>query len=217
MIEPLDDLKTLDARLSARLRSWIARAEKLVESRIADAAAHASKAVVDAARHERDGRKAAINARRSASLKAGLDRLDELTESAVALVRDAREAFYRDSLAHWREVVDPSAWRSPDPQPTREGIARVRDASIQGLGPRFEIETAIHAQKALLTTTAGNAAYRDAETRGDGRLDPIDAWARGATQLVARSLAALIGDSGWRAHALAGLDLLDPKLTREPE
>src|SRR5512135_2157880 len=95
------DIAAIENRQKGRLEPWIAKGVKLVSAKLADARAHAEKAVTDTLRSTPDGRPSMARIRANPSYQASLNRLDELwaeiggpsVTSLQGLIQDSSAAF----------------------------------------------------------------------------------------------------------------------------
>ena len=198
------------------LELWSNRVSARVESKVADAHAHASKAVTDALRAEADGRATVRRANRSPSLRAGLARLDELltdltgpsSRSLDGVLRDARQAFYLDSVAFWLPRVPETLLVRPGAGPTASGVADARRLVLHGYDPRREIGGPVHDAQHRLTPAVVLAGSRSTSTKAG--VDLLDAWERSTRESITRACLLALGDDRVALARIAGRDLIHP-------
>jgi len=210
------DLAAMEAALEARLRPWKRRATAHILTALADARAHAEKAVTDALKQTPDGRRSARRIDNSPSYKAALGHLDALMDSLVGiskdslggLIRDARAAFYRSSVALWKPHIDPKFWVGPDPAPTQSGERIMRGAIVHGYDLHRELEPAF-AVTANQLFVAINQAGRRAATDRQGR-DRLRLWHDQAKARLIARVSQSLSDSDKAVHEATGLLLIHP-------
>lgn len=188
-----------------------------VASKVADARAHAGKAVTDALRTEADGRPTVRRANRSPSLAAALARLDELLDelagprstSLDGLLRDAREAAYRAAFARWLPRVPERLRARKGPGPAAADLARARGLPLHGRDVRDELEGAVEAAKRWLRSAVVLAGSAGRSERSG--VDLLDAWERSARTGLTRAVVLAEGDAEVAMDRLAGRDLVRPE------
>lgn len=195
-----------EARLRGRQRPWVVRAEALIRAAAADARAHAEMAVsavrsgsTTARRPDRTPSFAAAEARLAAAAVAlaGSD-----AEPLSGLVRDAREAFYRDSFEAWKAMIPRESWVEPDAKPSLVAVAGIRRLPIHGVD--VGRETAAHFAAAAAHLRRAAAAEAEAPS---GR---AAVWERLRTDSLILMITSEIGDSNMAAHSAAANDLVHP-------
>lgn len=204
------------ARHARRLAPWCRAAAELVETRLADARAHAETAVTASLRATPDGRASAAVIRRNPSFKAALRRLLELWQaiggpSATSIdgfVQDATEAFYRDSLAYWLRQV-PDRFRAAGNPPTAVQANAARGMLWYGQPIRTAFRASIaRASDDLIAALA--AAGSTSATKRDG-VTVIRTWEALHRARLTRYLALALGDASQRADQRAMTDAIAPK------
>jgi hypothetical protein len=163
----------MEQRHIARLEPWVKRGVALVSAKLADARAHAEKAVSDTLRQTPDGRASMSQIRQNPSFKAALSRLDELhtalagpsVTSISGLVHDVAEHAYIDSRDLWWDQIDPD-YRAPSKEPTEAQKNNVRGLLWYGLPVRQGFKTqfqAAHNNLLIALSAAGStqATNRD--------------------------------------------------------
>jgi hypothetical protein len=182
------------------LKKWTDRALKPVAKRVADARAHAEHAArVLNTPVPPGGRFPAPQAEAMARLEALADEL----AGGTGVLRDAFEAFYRDS---WRTESPkvPEAHRNTDPFVEAEGPRRARALTLHGYDARRELAGPVRDAAGRL-----NQAVL-AKARGLGRVDPLDAWDRRASADLARAVTTMLGDARVALRRQAQLDAVKP-------
>ena len=193
-------LPDFERDLVKRLVPWIDRADRLVRGKVDDAAAHAARSITQRLKARDDGRPTARQAAQSPSYAAAGNRLDELRAALVGpsrgsldgLLRDAREAFFKQAFELWKPHLDP-AWYRLDAEPTRAGINTVRGAVIHGYELDQEMagvfEDAARTLKVSINLAGGQAV---SAKRAD---DLIELWRRQAGDRIARKAAESLGSA----------------------
>lgn len=210
----MDPYERMNAALDARLRPWIGKAVALINGRVEDARAHADKAVTDTLKATPDGRPSALRVQRSPSYQAALNRLDELEDALVGpasnstagLIRDARAAFYRDSIELWKHVIPEERRAVKDPHPTAKGEAVVRGAIIHDLDLHREVRPSFQRSKDTLFAAVNGAG----RTRSSDRLGTalLDGWERDAKRRLIGVAVTALSDSDKAVHETTGRVML---------
>ncbi len=204
-----------DARHLARLKPWQAKVVKLISRKVSDATAHAHLAVTEALRAIPDGRPSAARTRRSPSYQAALVRLDELLASLAGpsvsslkgVVRDAAEAFYRDSFNAMLPTVSEDI-RVSNTEPTQAGISKIRGALLHSVDLRTELGSAVERAKRSLGPAVVSAANRGV-TKTQGK-DTIDTWHAQTERAITQAALGALSDRNVAAQTLAMLDVIHP-------
>ena len=196
------------------LKNWGARVSARIAAKIADARAHAENALTETLKGTPDGRATALKANRSRSLLAAQTRLQELlvdlagptTISLEGLVRDAREAFYRDATARTFPLIPSKLLARSDPTPTRLGLSKARGLVLHGQDIHSELQAPISAAGRNLAAAVVLAGNQSTSKRaGRNRLDD---WARTAKASIERAATLALGDSRVALEVIAGRDLV---------
>lgn len=195
---------------------WSVRASGRISSKVSDARAHADKAVTEALRAEPDGRATVRRANRSPSYLAALSRLDELLadlcgpswSSRSGVIRDAREAFYRESTQKWFPQIPEGLLARKWPEPTAAGVVAARTLVLHGQDVRREVGAPVDDAKRRLASAVVLAGSRDASGRTGA--DLLDAWERSSAEAIGRATTLALGDARVALDRLAGRDLIDP-------
>lgn len=185
-------------------------------AKIADAHAHAAKAVADAAKGDEEDRRAVHFAVKHPSFQAALARLDELLDylagpsntSMEGQIRDAREEFYRQAFGSHRELVPPELLASPDPAPTPLSIQMARGAMVHGYDPRQELLAPIEAAKQSLKASVGRAGLSTVAQREGA--DMLAGWRERTEAAINRTVLSLLSDSVEYCDGEARGDLIHP-------
>ena len=200
------------------LQSWTDKALALIKAKVQDARAHASKAVTESLKQTPDGRPTARKARRSPSSQAAAKRLDELLDALAGpsvsglnqgLIRDAREALYREAFDRWKVDIPEGLRRSLE-SPTLAAIAAARGLILHGYDLRSELSTTFDAQKTRLAAATVLAGSRGATSTT--KVDLLGHWELAATNEISRVVALALGDSAVALDRIAGRDLVRPEL-----
>lgn len=212
------DLDSKARSQEARASAWVVRARSRIDRSIGDAAAHATKALTDALKATRDGRRTLAKARRSRSLQAAHNRLGELLDalagpsidSLAGLVRDARADLYADALTHWARLI-PDRYLRPDPASYRDDeLLDVRRLSLHGLELRAELGAPIEAAGRQLDAAVALAARRSTPEKVAS--DLIDGWAQRARTAIGQAVETAIMDGAYRCDVAAGWHAVSPDL-----
>jgi len=214
----MDPYERMNDALDRRLRPWIGMAVALINGRVADARAHADKAITDTLKATPDGRPSALRVQRSPSYQAALNRLDELQAALIGpnanslsgLVRDARASFYVGSVELWKGVIPPEHRSVKDPVPTAKGEAIVRGALIHDtdlsreVGPSFQ-----RSKDRLFAAINGAGRIRASERIGVALLDRWERETR--DRLIGVAMTAL-SDGDKAIHETTGRAMLRKEL-----
>jgi hypothetical protein len=196
------------------LKKWTDRALARVSSRVSDARAHAERGALEAVKvAPAQGRFSSNFVARRGEVSLGeafpsVDRLNALLAELAGdfgLVRDAYQAFYRDSLRRQREKV-PAEHRREDPHFEAKSIAEARNLSMHGYDARRELEGPIRGAAAAVGLAIGQKAS------DVGRVDPLAAWQRKTVSDLSRSVMTLLGDARVALDRKAQLDAVKPRL-----
>lgn len=208
----------LDSKTEAQeraVRGAAAFAGRLVRGKVADALAHAEKALTETLRSTPDGRASLVVIKRSRSYGSAVARLDELTvglagsstSSVQGFIRDFRERSYVQSFAAWASIIPPEFHRDPA-RPLASERNAVRKIVLHGYELYDEIRLAVEAEANRL-----GAALAQAGTRGLGDATGAAVLRLWGTQAAARlisSASLAINDSAVRADTAAGYYLIHP-------
>jgi len=209
--------KQIHERHRRRLLPWHRAAVKLVSGLLADARAHAVKAVTESLKATPDGRASAAVVRRNPSFLAALARLDELwaaiggptVNSITGLVQDCAEACYRDAIPFWRRGV-PEEFLRKGELPTQAQAAYVRGLLWFGLPIRMAFAPALARARHDLAAAIGAAG----STVGDPTA--LRTWETQQRTRLIQYLGLALNDADQRADSQAMRDVIDPKyLTKE--
>lgn len=209
------DLAALEKRHTDRLEPWIAKATELVTGKLADARAHAEKAVTDTLRQTPDGRASLARIRANPSFQAALSRLDELhnaitgpaVTSIQGFVHHASEAFYRDARTYYWDQIHPD-YRVESPAVTQQQTANVRGQLWFDLPVRQALEPELKRMKNSLAVALGTAGSRQTATR-DG-YTALNTWHTQTAESLTRRVAGALVDANIRADRQALLDSIHP-------
>ena len=215
------DLDVKSAALENLRAQWQASLLPRVEAKVADAAAHAQKAVTDTLKNTTDGRASILKINASPSYKAALSRLDELwiwlagagETSLKGKVRDAREQFYRQAAQLFFPLIPAELRSRRDPEPTAAQVRTIRAAAVHGYDPRNELAGPINAAKHRLKA-AVEVAGRQAQDSALGA-KPIDQWERQTTRSLSQVVITLLNDSVEYCDTMAGRELIAEEFIEE--
>lgn len=208
-------LADLDAKADRQVKALNApkrEARRLIEGKIADAHAHAVKALTAKAKDTPDGRATIATVRRSPSFQAALSRLDELKTGLVELVAEWRVRSYRAAFIEWTETV-PEEWLRPNPMPTDKNLSWARGFALHGMPLISEVGDATKMAGRRLGAVIAQAATRTLQDRAS--LDLIRAW---ETRTVGSLIAVadrLLSDSQIMVDRKAGRDVCRPELLED--
>ncbi len=217
----LADLDKMEAALARRLLPWISDATDLIVREVRAAEDHAHKALTDALRQTDDGPRTARRFQRSASYQAAINRLQSLqaaligekADSLDGLIRDARAAFYFDSITLWTPHVEPEYRITPEPAPTQASERLMRAAIVHGYDLSREVGPAIEAIRTHLFAVM-NQASRRRQPRDDG-VKLITLWANQSRDRLAKKAAQVLSDSDKAVHEATGWLILKPEYRGE--
>ena len=212
--EPPPQVLAKSAALEVLRASWEGKLLSVVGSKVADAHAHASKALTDTLKATPDGRPSLIQLNRSPSFKAALARLDELwtalagpsVTSLGGAVRDARESLFRAACDLWFPLI-PEEYRARHAaEPSLASCRAVRAAALHGYDPRQVLEGPIRAAQRGLKAALEQAGRRSAP--GHVEDDLLRAWRGRAAAAIGQTVKTLLNDSVEHADTEAGRDLI---------
>lgn len=197
------------------VRGAAAFAGRLIRAKVADALAHAEKALTETLKAAPDGRASLVVIRRSRSYGAAIARLDEITDGLAGtstkatqgFIRDFRERSFVSSFEAWAKVIPPEFHRDP-PKPTAAERAAVRAIVLHGYDLRDELRLAVNAEAARL-----GAALAQAGTRGLGDATAtaiLKLWSTQAASRLTSTASLAINDSAVRADTAAGYYIIHP-------
>jgi hypothetical protein len=205
----LDDLEKMEERLLARLLPWAFKARKLIDSHVEDAKAHASNALTATVRDTPDGRATVRKLGKSRSATAAAGHLDTLEDDLAELVRDARAAFYADSIRLWLPFVE-EGYRIPKASEPNKQVERImRDAVISGYTLEMRLSPAIATAKRTLAAQlnmGGASASNDRLTA-----TRLTTWATQTSASIGKTIESILSDSDTAIHEATGWLLIDPK------
>jgi hypothetical protein len=205
----IHDLEVMEAAMLRRLMPWGFKAGKLIRESIADARAHAQLSITASLKEETDGRPTQRRLERNRSYAAAVARIDELGKDLDAIIRDARAAFYLDSIKLWLPHI-PDANRIEDAAEPKASIEAIcRDAVIGGYSLAMELGPAIATAKRTLTVACSVAGR---ESQSDRRSDQrIALWSTQTTTSLLRKSESILSDSDTAIHEATGWLLIAPK------
>ena len=217
------DLDKMERVLESRLVPWVRQASGLISRHLADARAHATKALTDTLKLTTDGRPSARKVLRSPSYQSAGNRLRTLQDALIGpasdsldgLIRDARAAFYRNSIELWTPVI-PAEYRvTADPAPTKMGESLMRGAIIHGFDLARELSPSIKQTSDQLFVVLNSAGRRKAGLRvGD---DLIKLWHAQSVARLNRKVASILSDSDKAIHEATGWLIIAPEYRGERE
>lgn len=187
------------ARLTKQVRS-------IVAAKVADAGAHASKALTDALDATPEGRPTAARVRRSPSYQASLARLNELLDSLVFIVEECRIVTYADSYRFWWNYHVSGMRRTTTSDAPKGLMERCRTTMIHGYPMRNFLQGPIERAAAGLMpmlTVAGNRA-----TSTQSATQAIRLWQERSASAIAQNTIIALVDSQTMADRRAGRDTI---------
>lgn len=210
------DLDKMEGALAARLGPWLAKADKVIRSSVADAHAHAAKAITDTLRTTPDGRPSARKVDRSPSYQAALTHLDDLQcrligpskDSLDGLLRDARAAFYVDSIKLWLPHIPEKYRASAEPAPTKIVERFFRGAIIHGYRLDQELSPDVQRTKDHLFASV-NSAGRGGSSQRTAR-SYLDTWRAQAVDRLNLKAGSILSDSDKAIHEATGWLMIHP-------
>lgn len=217
------DLARFEADQILSLRPWLRRALDLIDAKVSDAHAHATKAVTDTLKQTPDGRATMRRAARSRSTLAACNRLDELWDamcgptsaSNSGLIRDARGAFYVESFERWKPFIPEELWAKNNPEPTAVDMNAARSAPVHGYDVRQEFAVPIDRAKRSLRAAIVRCGH--SSTPDHVATDILDGWVERARQSLFRTARSALSDGQKLVETMAGRDLVHPDyLDNEP-
>lgn len=199
------------------MATWVRGAARLIEAKVADAEAHAVKALTEALRQEPDGRSTTNRVRRSRSIEAARHRLSELLDglagpaidSLDGLIRDGREQFLVTAFREWSALLDDATMR-PSRTPTEAERKAIRRYEAHGLPLRHEVQGRIDAVSRSLVATVAQASGRAIGDRSAMTL--IRTWRRQASRSILSTVQLALSDSAVIADTAAQWLLVRPEL-----
>lgn len=212
----MTSLDAVERRQLKSLDGWTREAFAVVDAKVADAQAHLGTALTDTLKRTADGRPTLRRAVKSPSAQAAVNRLDELwtalagpsVRSLEGLLRDAREAFYRESFAAWKPEIPDWLYVSPDPEPTVANVGRVRGAVLHGYDLRHELGGPILRAKASIAPTLTMASRRSNPRHVATEI--LTTWGRKTRDAIRTTTRLALSDSQIMADVMAGRDLIHP-------
>jgi hypothetical protein len=205
----LADVEKMESALLARRLPWAVKAAKLIATEVDDAKAHAQNAITATLKDIDDGRSAQRKLDANRSFTAAVDHLDSLRDSLFSLIKDARVAFYRDSIKLWLPHIEVEYRVNPDPAPTKDGEALMRDAVIGGYSLAMELDPSIDQAKRTLKVAASVAGRRGQSDRDSDQ--QITLWANRTGPILTRKIESILSDSDTSIHEATGWLLVAPK------
>lgn len=210
------DLRSKARRQARSLVPWLSRANTLIDDKVGDAAAHMANAVTRTLRDTPEGRRTTRKATSHPSTRAAVVRLGELLDalcgpsarSLDGLIRDAREAFYRESFEDWKPYLPGELWVSSDPSPTAAGVARCRGMTVHGTDVRRDLLITVERSLHMLVAAVAVAGRRSSTDTISSNV--ISGWAATARTALRKATATALSDSQVAADVLAGRDLVHP-------
>ncbi len=212
------ELDKIDRRLADRARPWVRLAAALIERKVADARAHAEKSLTAKAREAEDGRPTSRVLDRSPSRNAATSRLSEAQDDLVGpsvnsldgLIRDARAAFYIDSIDLWTPLIPDPFRAAKSPAPTRAGEDAMRGAIMHGYDLHAEVAPVFDQASRSLKAILNVSSRRGADPSRGGRM--LAAWERTTVGNLSRRVVAALADSSVGVHHAVGLMMIHPNV-----
>jgi hypothetical protein len=199
-------------RLEA-IAPWAKRAQARIESRVADARAHAESAVTKAAIGAEDGRETWRLLARQRSATAAKSRLEELSDwltgssrlSLSGLIQDARAKLYRSAFDHMRPLIPPEVLDDAA-SPNGSGERAARGLILHAKSPLQEIAPVFLAATQSLQSTI-NACASDTVSPKQ-RNGMLDSWEKRTADAINQKVAEMLSDSDVAICNLVGRQLL---------
>lgn len=212
----LSDLDAKSAALEALRAKWEAKLLPRVTSVVADAHAHAVKALTDALKSTPDGRATVLRLNRSPSFVAAGSRLDELLAwlagagetSLKGKVRDAREDLLKLAIELWFPLVREDYRSRVKPEPTADEVRQVRAAMPHGFDPRKFLLGPVTTAKATLKAALEQAGRKSTPEHVSD--DLLAAWELRTASTLRRAVVTLLNDSCTYADTTAGVAMVHP-------
>jgi len=206
----LDQLRRAEDHDLARYTKQI---QRLVADKIADAGAHASKALTDTLNATTEGRPTAAKVRRSASYQAATTRLVELLDSLEEIVESCRVDTYSQAYGFWFHYHAAEMRRGSDPSPPRPLVERCRTTMIYGYTVRKFLQGPLDRASTQLLPTLTVAGNRAVSTR-DAK-DSIRRWQETNASAIMKNAVAAVIDSQTMADRRAGRDTIKRELLHD--
>ena len=193
---------------------WEAKLIPAVNAKVADAHAHALKALTDTLKGTNDGRASILQINRSPSYAAATNRLDELWTamtgpSEVSLtgkIRDAREAFYRLACELTLPMIPVKIRSRETHSPNAMEVRLIRAAVLNGYDPRRVLQGPIEVAKRSLKASLEQAGRKSAP--GHVEDDILKAWEVRSSSSIATTVRVLLSDSAIYCFQQAGANLI---------
>jgi hypothetical protein len=205
-----EQLRRAEDRDLARYTKQIQQA---VAGKIADAGAHASKALTDTLDATAEGRPTAAKVRRSASYQAAISRLDELLDSLVKIVESCRVDTYAQAYGFWFDYHAHKMRRGSDSTPPRPLVERCRTTMIHGYTVRRFLQGPLDRASTQLLPTLTVAGNRAVSTR-DAK-DSIRRWQETNASAIMKNAVAAVIDSQTMSDRRAGRDTIKRELLHD--
>lgn len=185
-----------------------------VGKKVADAQAHALKALTDTLKATKDGRPSILAINRSPSYQAAQDRLNELwtwlagpgETSLEGKIRDARDGLYIEAARLWFPLIPANLRSRSTAMPPEYQRKAIRATPIHGYDVRKYLEGPILTARRTLKASLEQASRRS--TPGHVEIDLLATWERRTREAVSRAVKTLLNDSTEYADRMAGLDLI---------
>ena len=207
------DLARKTKRENADLAKRVKLVRQVVSAKLADAAAHASKALTDTVDQTTEGRPTAAKLRASRSYQAALNRLTELHDQLTGLVEKCRVETYSEAYAFWWAYHDPDTRRSASPDPSQANIERCRTTVLHGYTVREFLAGAIGRASTQLLPRLVVSGNRQVGSREAALA--IKAWQQTATSTITSNAITALVDSQTLADRRAGRDAIKRDLLHD--
>jgi hypothetical protein len=200
-----------------RLKPWIDKANRAIDSAVEHARLHAGRSMTSAVVSADEGRATWRLLRKQKSAKAAHDRLKELMALLVGpgqvslsgLIQDARAKFYHQAFDHWKCNL-PSAVMDPDASPVQSGERDARGLIIHGKSPYKEIEPVFLTASSALTTAMNAAAVKDLDDR---TIDGIfDIWENNTAARMYQKVREMLSDSQIAILGMVGQSMVKEEM-----
>ena len=212
-----DELARMASRREKLLVTWLQRiTREVISPKMADAEAHASKALTDALKAKPDGRPTIRHARQSPSYQAALNRLTEMLvalagsgrSSTRGLIREAREECLTQGMTWWQPFI-PVELRRSQLAPLLAERAAARTIILHGKDLYDELSGALDPGRRNLLAVLTRAG-RKGTAKATGT-DLVKQWKRQTQDAMENAVSRSLSDSEVRLNTLAGRALVRPE------
>lgn len=211
--DPMVESERRRVAIARAVRPAIEEAGSLIAVRLADAQAHARRAMSSGLVEAADGRPTLTLARQSEDLKAALARLTELEIALAARIRDAWEAALVDAWAYARESAHPDDLDPDRLEPMALDLQRARSTVLDGYDARGLVAGSIAvARRRLAAVVPASSSPTISEK---ARADVLGSWRATAERSIKAAAAQGIFTGAFRMDLIAGWMVLKPELLHD--